>query len=100
MVIAIGKHGICSLIVWLDRSVSCPVFSNAQQFFSLLCGSISSWMSIKIQRVSEQEVGANYKGSGPALMDSLIWGGESAPVDLDLKNPMEGSGHNRWHLGH
>ena len=57
-------------------------------------------MPIKCQRVSEREVGANYKGPGPALTDSLIWGGESTPVDFDLKNPVEGSGHDRWHLGH
>jgi hypothetical protein len=100
MVIAIGKHGICSLIVWLDRLVSCPVFSNSQQFFSLLSGSIANWMPIKCQRVSDREVGANYKGPGPAVTDSLIWGGESTPVDFDLKNPVEGSGHDRWHLGH
>ena len=32
------------------------------------------------------------------LEDSSIWGGESTPVDLDLKNPAERSGHG-WHLG-
>jgi hypothetical protein len=42
-------------------------------------------MPINCQRVSEQEVVA--KGPGPALEDSSIWGGESTPVDLDLKDP-------------
>jgi hypothetical protein len=46
-----------------------------------------NWMPIKCQRVSEQEVGA--KGPGLALADSSIWGSESTPVDLDLKNSVE-----------
>ena len=29
------------------------------------------------------------KGPVPDLVDSSIWGGESTPVDLDLKNPEE-----------
>jgi hypothetical protein len=44
-------------------------------------------MPIKCRRVSEQEVVA--KGPGPALVDSSIWGVESTPVDLELKNPAE-----------
>ncbi len=75
------------LIVSLGRWVSCPVFSNSKQFFSLPRGSIENWMQIKCQRVSKQKVGA--KGPDPALADSSIWGGESTPVDLDLKNPAE-----------
>jgi hypothetical protein len=67
--------------------VSCPVFSDSRQFFSLLRGNIENWMPIKCQRASKQEVGA--EGSGPALVDSSIKGGESTPVDLDLKNPPE-----------
>ncbi len=63
------------------------VFFNSQLFFSLLSGSIENWMPIKCQRVSKQEVGA--KSPGAALMDSSICGGESSPVDLDLKNPAE-----------
>ena len=50
-----------------------------------------------MSRVSEQEVGA--KGPGLTLVDSSIWGGESTPLDLDLKNSAERSGH-RWHLDH
>jgi len=97
MVIIIGKHGIYSLIVWPGRWVSCPVLFNSNQIFSLLSGNIKNWMPIKCQRVGEQEVGA--KGPDPALMDSSIWGSESTPVDLDLKNTLERSGHG-WHLGH
>ena len=29
------------------------------------------------------------QGPGPDLADSSIWGGESTPLDLDLKNPEE-----------
>ncbi len=61
------------------------MFSNSKQFFSLPRGSIEIWIPIKCQRVREQEeVGA--KGSGPALWESSIWGGEFPHVDLDLKN--------------
>ena len=42
-VIVIGKHGICSLIVWLGRLVSCPVFSNSKQFFSSLSSRSVAW---------------------------------------------------------
>jgi hypothetical protein len=56
------------------------------QFFSSLRGSIENWMPIKCQRLSKQEVGA--EASGPAMADSSIWGSESTPVDLDLKNPV------------
>ena len=64
--IAIGKRGICSLIVWLGRWIICPVFSNFKQFsaiFSLLSSSIEDWMPIKCQRVSEQKGGAKDPGS-------------------------------------
>ena len=88
-VIGIGKHGICSLIVWSGRWVGCPIFSNSNQLFSLLSGSNGIWMPVKYQRVSEQEVGAKGPGSALALAESSIWGGESTPVDLDLKNPAE-----------
>ena len=44
-------------------------------------------MRIKCRRVSDRDVGA--KGPVPDLADSSIWGGESTPVDLDLKNPAE-----------
>ena len=77
--------------------VSFPVLFNSKPFFSLLSGSIKNYMLIKYRRVSEQEVGA--KGPGLALVDSSIWGGESTPLDLDLKNSAERSGH-RWHLDH
>jgi hypothetical protein len=100
-VIIIGKHGVCSLIVWFGQLVSCPVFSNSKQFFSSLSDSIANWMPISkldANQVSEQEAGGN--GPGPALMDSLKWGGESTPVDLDLKNSTKRSGHSRWHLDH
>ena len=46
-VIFIGKHGICSLIVWLGRLGSCPVFYFSKQFFSSISGSIANWMPIK-----------------------------------------------------
>ncbi len=42
----IEKHGICSLVVWTGRWVSCPVFSNSMQFFSSPRGSIENWMPI------------------------------------------------------
>ncbi len=55
---------------------------------SIFQGSIQIWIPIKCQRVGEQEeVGAKYPG--PALAESSIWGGESIPVDLDLKKSAE-----------
>jgi hypothetical protein len=51
-------------------------------------GSIEIGIPIKCQRVREwEEVGA--KNSIPALAESSIGGGESTPVDLDLKNSAE-----------
>ena len=38
------------------------------------------------------------QGPGPDLADSSIWGGESTPLDLDLRTQRR-SGHG-WHFGH
>ncbi len=100
-VIVIGKHGICSLIVWLGRLVSCPVFSNSKQFFSSLSGrALQIGCKSNVKESASKKMVQRVMAMLPALTDSFIWGGESTPVDMDLKNPVEGSGHSRWHLGH
>ena len=72
----------------LTGQVGClPSISTSNQFFSLLSDNIENWMPVKYQRVSKREVGAKHPGS--ALVNSSIWGSESTPEDLDLKNPVE-----------
>jgi len=47
--IIIGVNTICYLIVWPGRWVGCSVFSNTNQCFTLLSGSIEMWMPVKNQ---------------------------------------------------
>ncbi len=87
----IGKHGIwsCSLIVWLGRWVSCPVFSTSNQFFSLLSNKIENWMPVSIRESASEKLVQRVLVLLSALADSSIWGVESTPLDLESKNPAE-----------
>ncbi len=93
-VIIIGKHVIYTLIVWPGRWVSCPVFSNYEQFFSLLNGSSENWMPVKCQRVSEQCWVKNWckGGSWPWSCSEIVqYGGQWAhSCGLGLEEPSGG----------